>query len=105
MIGVVSCQPVAAGEIARVELKLTNDSPVPRQVALYASNFIADLGYEIPAWRLSFSPRGVVLGANSTMQFQVAVDTPEQTPAGSYSALLQAFGVRTFRAVLILDVL
>lgn len=104
-IGLIVGRPVAAGEVARFELLLTNDAEASRQVALYASNLIGDLGYEIPSWRVSFSPRGVALGALSSMTFEVAVEVPQQTPAGRYSALLQAFGVRGFRAVLELDVL
>jgi hypothetical protein len=101
----IACQPVAAGQIARFELALTNDADTPRHVALYASNFIGDLGYEVPSWRITCSPRGVAMGAHSSMTFEVAVEVPEQTPAGSYSALLQAFGVQAFKAVLVLDVL
>jgi hypothetical protein len=104
-VALMRCAPVVAGEIARVQVQVTNDTDAPSQVALYASNFIADLGYEIPSWRVTFSPRGVAIDPHSALPFEVAVAVPEQTPPGTYSGLIQAVGQRTFRAVLTLDVL
>jgi hypothetical protein len=95
---------VAAGETARFTLRVANPSDTPRPVALFSTSFITELGYEIPAWRATFSPRGVAIPARGELAFEITIAVPGQTPAGSYSALILTSGANHMRTIIVLDV-
>lgn len=97
--------PVQAGGIARASLTVINEEPTPSDVTLYATNFTGDTGFDIPALRVSVSPRVVTLEAGEKASFDIKVSVPAQTPAGAYAGLLQAFGSKYVKAVLTLQVI
>lgn len=97
--------PVQAGAAARVLLRVTNDESCDSIVSLYASNFIADNGYEIPSLRVTSTPRSARLVAGGEATFEIKIMVPEQAPAGLYSALVQAAGSKYVKAVVMIEVL
>lgn len=105
-VPLVQCAaPVKPGSAGRATLRVSNEDSTPAQVTLYATNFVADSGYDLPAHRMSVTPRTAKIAGHADAVFEIAVAVPEQTPAGTYSALIQAMGSRYVKAVLTLDVL
>lgn len=97
--------PTQAGDVARATLIVANEEPSPSEVTLYSSNFVADSGYEIPSLRVSASPRVVTIAPRAQASFEIRVAIPPQTPAGTYSGLVQAMGSKYVKAVLSVRVL
>jgi hypothetical protein len=96
--------PVQAGTDGCASFTILNDEPTPSEVTLYASNFIADSAYEIPAVRVSASPRTRTIPAGGRETFEIKIAVPQQTPAGIYSGLIQAMGTKYVKAVLSVEV-
>jgi len=96
---------VQAGDVARASLRVVNDEPTPSDVTLYSTNFVADAGYEIASLHVRPSPRTSTIPGKSEATFQIEVAIPQQTPAGWYSALIQASGCKYVKAVLSIEVL
>jgi hypothetical protein len=96
---------VAAGAAASATIRVSNDERVPTAVSLYASNFIADNGYEIAALHAGFAPRVLTIEAGSSAEFTVTIAVGMQTPPGLYSGLVQATGCKYVKAVLMLEVI
>jgi hypothetical protein len=96
--------PVAAGQEALAEMRVVNEEGTPSEVALYCTNFVADSGYEIPSSRVTVSPRRVTIAANGEASFVITIAISPQTPAGTYSGLIQAMGSRYVKAVLSVEV-
>ena len=78
--------------------------PTPSDVALYCTNFVADSGHVLRALRVAVSPRRATIAPNGEATFQITIAVPQQTPAGTYSGLIQAMGTKYVKAVLSLDV-
>jgi hypothetical protein len=97
--------PVEPGGVGRASLRVENEESLASEVTLYTSNFVADSGYEIPALRVSVTPRRVSIPPGGNASFEIAVQISQQTPRGTYSGLIQAMGNRYVKAVLTLDVL
>lgn len=97
--------PTAAGGVARALLTVANEEPSPTQVTLYCSNFVSDTGHEIPALRVSFSPRVATIPGNGQASFEIKIAVPPQAPASTYSGLIQAVGSKYVKAVLSVEVL
>jgi hypothetical protein len=97
--------PVQPGGTGRASLRVTNEEDAPCEVTLYTSNFVADSGYEIPALRVSVTPRRASIPPNGDVSFEILLQISQQTPAGTYSGLIQAMGDRYVKAVLSVDVL
>jgi hypothetical protein len=97
--------PANPGTEASAVMNVANDEDTPSQVTLYASNFIADSGYEIPSLRMNVSPRSVTIPAKSQAAFEIKIAVPQQTPPGIYSGLIQAMGSKYVKAVLSVEVL
>lgn len=97
--------PIEPGGVGRASLRVENAEGTASDVTLYTSNFVADSGYEIPALRVSVTPRRVSIPPGGHATFEIAVQISQQTPRGSYSGLIQAMGNRYVKAVLTLDVL
>lgn len=104
-VPLLSCAaPVPAGGAARATLRVANDEATPSTVTLYTTNFVADCGYEIPALRVSTSPRMATIPAKSEGLFEITIAVPPQTPAGIYSGLIQAMGSKYLKSVLMVEV-
>jgi hypothetical protein len=97
--------PVQAGGIARASLTVMNEEPMPSDVTLYSTNFTGDTGFDIPALRVSVSPRVATLQAGEKATFDLKISVPAQAPAGAYAGLLQALGSKYVKAVLTLQVI
>jgi hypothetical protein len=97
--------PVAAGTAASATIRVSNDESSATVVALYASNFIADSGYEIAALQVGFAPRALTIEAGSSAAFTATITLGMQTPPGLYSGLVQATGCKYVKAVLMLEVI
>jgi hypothetical protein len=95
---------VSAGDTALAEVRVSNDDDSAAEVSLYASNFIADTGYELGSLCLSVSPRKLNVPAKGVAKFDIKVAVPMQTPAGTYSGLIQATGCKYVKAVLMVEV-
>jgi len=96
---------VRAGDDACATLSVTNDDSSASDVSLYCTNLIADSGHEIPSVCVTVSPRVATINANSERPFRINVAVSPQTPAGTYSGLVQAMGNKYTRAVLSVEVL
>jgi hypothetical protein len=97
--------PVEPGATASVAMKVANDEHTPAEVSLYCTNFITDSGHEIPALRVTVSPRRTTVPARGEVQFDISIAVPAQTPRGLYSGLLQATGCTYVKAVITVQVL
>ena len=105
-VPLLQCEaPVQAGTEARAVLTVGNEETTPADVALYCSNFVADSGHEVPALRVTFSPRRVTIPPGGEATFQIRIAAPHQAAAGLYSGLIQAMGTRYVKAVLSMEVL
>ncbi|MDP9149287.1 MAG: hypothetical protein M3O36_05010 [Myxococcota bacterium] len=96
--------PVQAGLEACVSLRIANEEATASEVSLYCTDFVADGGFEIPALRVSFSPRMATLAPNSEASFEIKVAVPPQAPPGIYSGLVQASGAKYVKAVVSVEV-
>jgi hypothetical protein len=96
--------PVTAGQQARATLTVDNEETTPSEVSLYCTAFIADSGHEIPALRVTASPRCASIPGHGKQVFQIRIAVPQQTPPGIYSGLVQAMGNKYLKAVLSLEV-
>lgn len=95
---------VQAGSEARAVMTVGNEEPTPSDVALYCTNFVSDSGADIPALRVAVHPRRATIPPKGEATFQLTIAIPQQTPAGTYSGLIQAMGTKYVKAVLSLDV-
>jgi hypothetical protein len=96
--------PVQAGRSTRVGFCTYNEEDTPSQVTLYCTDFISDQGHEIPALRVTVTPRQATIPAKGKADFDIEVAVPQQTPPGYYSGLIQAMGNRYVKAVLMIEV-
>jgi len=97
--------PVPAGGDARASLKISNEEASAADVSFYCTNLTADTGYEIPALRVAITPRRATIPPKGEATFEIKVAIPHQSPAGTYSGLIQAMGSKYAKAVLSVDVL
>ncbi|MEO8181730.1 MAG: hypothetical protein ABI895_23095 [Deltaproteobacteria bacterium] len=101
---VLQSRPAKAGETLTVPVPLANDSPNPANLILYSSDFVSDGGFEIPSLHVSFLPRTMTLAAHARNNTDMKIAIPAQSPAGLYSALVQASGLSAPQAVVVLKV-
>ena len=97
--------PIRAGTVGAVTFRVTNEDASPSEVALYASNLIADSGYELPSLLVSIVPGRAILPARSEATFDIRVAVPAQALPGLYSGLVQARGCTYVKAVVMFEVL
>jgi hypothetical protein len=95
---------VEAGSQANATIHVANDHTEPVEAALYFSNFIADTGHEIPSVAGHASPRLATIPPGGEATFEIKLTVPQQTPAGTYSGLVQVTNGKYVKAVLILEV-
>jgi hypothetical protein len=97
--------PVQAGGHGSASMGVANDEDTPSDVSLYCTNFVADSGHEIPSLRVTVSPRRVTIPPRGQAAFAIKIAVSQQTPAGTYSGLIQATGSQYVKAVLLVEVL
>ncbi len=97
--------PVQAGGEGSTSMGVANDEATPSDVSLYCTNFVADSGHEIPSLRVSVSPRRATIPPGGVAAFVIKIAVSQQTPAGTYSGLIQAMGSKYVKAVLSVEVL
>jgi hypothetical protein len=97
--------PAEAGASACATLQITNEEETPSEVSFYASNFVADSGYELPSLLVSIAPRVAMLAAGAAAMFEIKIVVPAQAPPGLYSGLVQATGCKYVKAVVVFEVL
>jgi len=95
---------VKAGETLTVAVPLANHGPNPAHVIFYSTDFVSDGGFEIPSLQVTFSPRTMTLAAHAKSDTQMKIAVPAQSPAGLYSALVQASGLSAPQAIVVLKV-
>ena len=100
-----SVAPVRAGTTGSVTLQVSNEEASTSEVSLYASNFVADSGYEMPSLSISITPRRATLQAAGQALFEIKLSVPTQAPPGLYSGLVQAAGCKYVKAVVVFEVL
>ncbi len=100
-----SVAPVQAGSTGSVMLRISNEEALPSEVSLYASNFVADSGYELPSLLVAVVPRKVTLPPAGETTFEIKLAVPAQAPPGLYSGLVQATGCKYVKAVVMFEVL
>jgi hypothetical protein len=83
---------------------MANDGPTPCEASLYVTNFASDGGFDIPALRVTVSPRRTTIAPKSESTFEIAIAVPAQTPRGAYSGLIQVTGAPYTKAVLTVEV-
>jgi hypothetical protein len=97
--------PVQAGSPALASIRVTNEETTPSSVSLYATNLVADSGYELPSLLVAISPRKATLPPSGEATFEIKIAVPAQTPPGFYSGLVQATGCKYVKAVVTFEVL
>ncbi len=101
---ITSQAPAKAGQAATVAVKLVNDRAAPANLILYSTDFVSDMGAQIPASQVTFAPRTLVLAARAHGHAQMKISIPAQSAPGLYSALVQAMGLGRPSAVVVLQV-
>jgi hypothetical protein len=97
--------PITPGATAEVTLTLTNSDPEDTPPFTFNTlGLVSAGGKEIPAEFVRFSPKQLVIEAESDAQLKVSVTAPEGTPAGRYTGLLQSTHLDRLCATLSLDV-
>jgi hypothetical protein len=105
-VPLVRCDAVVqAGHEGTATVRVANDETSPSEVTLYCTNFVADSGYDIPALRVTCSPRTATIPAKGERTFEIKIAIPQQTPRGVYSGLIQAMGAQYVKAVLTVEVM
>jgi hypothetical protein len=104
-VPLVQCEaPVPAGSQARAMVTVGNEEAAAFDVSLYCTNLVADSGAEIPSLCTNISPRRATIPPGGETTFRIGIAVPQQTPAGTYSSLIQATGTKYVKAVLSLEV-
>jgi hypothetical protein len=92
-------QPVKAGNVARVTLRLENDDTETDECLLYATDLIGASGHRIPASHLGIFPHPVRIPGGGSADVQIDVRVPSGAPAGCYTGLLQTDDGELLRAL------
>ena len=96
--------PVAPGGTAQICISLANEDERPAQIVFFATGLIGEDGECIPAERISFEPRELMLSPGKTGAVIVRVVIPAQTRCGVYSGLVRASKLDYLHAVLVVQV-
>jgi hypothetical protein len=99
-----SPQPVQAGEVARVPLRVVNDDTEKDECVLVSTDLIGLSGHRIPASHVRVSPTPASIPAEASADVAIEVRVPSGTPAGSYTGLLQTDDGEALRALVIVTV-
>jgi uncharacterized membrane protein len=94
------------GTETEVPMELENRSREVTDVfSMYCTDLISNQGNRIVAGNIVFSPQTIKIEPSKTEKVLVKVSVPKNTPAGSYSGLVQATNLDQLRAILIIKVL
>ena len=94
-----------AGESIELIMILENSNEEPTdESSFHSTDLVSSDSDRIPANQIVFSPASIVVGPHATEELTVAVNVPEETPAGVYSGLIQAPEMDQLRAVLVVQV-
>lgn len=96
--------PVAPGSTAQINISLINEDEQPAQIVFFGTGLIGEDGERIPAERVSFQPRELMLSPGKTGEVIVGVVIPAQTRCGVYSGLVRASRLDYLHAVLVVQV-
>ena len=96
--------PVAPGGTAQISISLVNEDEQSAQIAFFSTGLIGEDGRCIPAERVSFQPRELMLSPGKTGEVTVRVVIPAQTRCGVYSGLVRASKLDYLHAVLVVQV-
>jgi hypothetical protein len=96
--------PVAPGGTAQINISLVNEDEQPAQIVFFSTGLVGEDGERIPAERVSFQPRELVLSPGNTGEVIVRVVIPAQTRCGVYSGLVRAPKLDYLHAVLVVQV-
>ncbi len=97
-------RPVAPGGSTQISISLVNEDEQSAQITFLSTGLIGEDGRCIPAERVSFQPRELVLSPGKTGQVTVRVVIPAQTQCGVYSGLVRASRLDYLHAVLVVQV-
>jgi len=99
-------EPMKPGTETEVPMELENRSREVTDVfSMYCTDLISNQGNRIVAGNIVFSPQTIKIEPSKTEKVLVKVSVPKNTPAGSYSGLVQATNLDQLRAILIIKVL
>jgi hypothetical protein len=97
-------RPVAPGGTTQINISLVNEDEQSAQIAFFCTELIGEDGRCIPAERVSFQPRELLLSPGKTGQVTVRIIIPEETHCGVYSGLVRASKLDYLHAVLVVQV-
>ena len=96
--------PIAPGGAAQICISLVNEDDQPAQIVFFSTGLVGEDGERIPAERISFEPRELILSPGKTGEVMVRMVVPAQTRCGVYSGLVRASKLDYLHAVLVVQV-
>lgn len=98
-------EPMKPGSATEVPMELENKSREVTDVfSMYCTDLISNQGNRMLAGNISFAPETIKIGPGQREKVLVKVSVPRNTPAGSYSGLVQATNLDQLRAILIIRI-
>jgi len=96
---------VKAGESVELTMILENGNEEPTdESSFHSTDLVSTHSNRIPGNQVVFRPSSVKVEPHTTEEITVAVNVPNETPAGVYSGLIQATEMDQLRAVLVVQV-
>jgi len=99
-----SSQPVEAGGVARLPLRLVNDDTAEDECGLVFTDLIGINGNRIPASHVRVSPGRTKVPSHGSADVTIEVRVPSGTPAGNYTGFVQADDGEALRALVTVSV-
>jgi hypothetical protein len=96
--------PIAPGGAAQICISLVNEDNQPAQIVFFSTGLVGEDGERIPAERISFEPRELILSPGKTGEVMVRMVVPAQTRCGVYSGLVRASKLDYLHAVVVVQV-
>jgi hypothetical protein len=96
--------PIAPGGTAQICISLVNEDDQPAQIVFFSTGLVGEDGERIPAERISFEPRELILSPGKTGEVMVRMVVPAQTRCGVYSGLVRASKLDYLHAVVVVQV-
>jgi hypothetical protein len=93
--------PVKPGETGEISLVIENDGDATAEpFELRPTDLVSAAGHRIPAHAVHFDPAAITVRPHETQKVVVRVKAPMDTPAGTYSGLIQSTRPDQLRAIL-----
>ena len=96
--------PIAPGGTAQIAISLVNEDEESAEIVFFGTGLIGDDGARIPAERISFQPRELMLSPGQTGEVVVRIAVPAQMRCGVYSGLIRASKLDYLHAVVVMQV-